>query len=133
MDSNQNGFSLSVLKEDIDKNINSLDNRSFQHEDAINDFTEVRDPEPVITIGESVFAARGDISVVGGLPKAGKTSCSVFMIATALMKSIPDNFDSLNIHSSYCQDEMVIYIDTEQPQSYTNKLRKQVLKIIKYL
>lgn len=102
----------------------------YQHPDEINDTTEINDPEPVIIIRESIFAVRGDISIVGGLPKAGKTSCSAFMIATALMKDRPENFDSLEIHTKYCQGEMVIYIDTEQPRSYTNKLRKQVLKLI---
>ncbi len=121
-------FNLSVLKEDVAQNIYNL--QSFQHEDALDDNTKVSDPIPVITIRESVFAVRGDISVVGGLPKAGKTSCSVFMLATALMKERTENFDSLSISSSYCEGEMVIYVDTEQPLSYTNKLRKQVLKII---
>lgn len=128
MEATKSSLSISLLKDDISKNINNV--QSFQHEDAINDSTQVSDPVPVIIIGGSVFAVRGDISIVGGLPKAGKTSCSVFMLATALMKEHPENFDCLSISSSYCDGEMVIYIDTEQPLSYTNKLRKQVLKII---
>lgn len=126
METSNNGLSVSALKADIENN--SLRLKSFHHDDAINDDTKVSDPITVVTIRESTFAVKGDISVVGGQPKAGKTSTSVFMIATALTKE--PKFDSLDIHSSYCDGEMVIYIDTEQPQSYTNKLRKQVLKIL---
>ena len=126
--SNGVGIDLDSIKNDIDSKSKAL--RSVVHEDEINDDTLVSDPEPVILIRDSVFAVKGDISVVGGLPKAGKTSCSVFMIATALMKERPEGFDSLSIRTTYCNQEMVVYIDTEQPKSYTNKLRKQVLKII---
>jgi len=112
----------------VAKDVESI--AEYQHPDEINDSTQISDPVPVIMIRESIFAVKGDISIVGGLPKAGKTSCSAFMIATSLMKDRPENFDSLEIHTTYCQGEPVIYIDTEQPRSYTNKLRKQVLKLI---
>ena len=128
MEASNNGLALSALKADAEKHINELE--AFQHEDEINDSTIVSDPVPVIMIRDSIFAVKGDISIVGGLPKAGKTSCSVFMIATALMKDKPAGFDSLQINSTYCQGEKVIYIDTEQPKSYTNRLRKQVLNIL---
>src|SRR5258706_9229743 len=124
---NNNAFSIDIIKADIENQSSLL--KSFKHEDEINDDTPVSDPVPVITIRESTFAVKGDISVVGGLPKAGKTSCSVFMLATALMER-PENLDSLEIHSTYCNGEMVIYVDTEQPKTYTNKLRKQVIKIL---
>lgn len=128
MDSNNPVFTLNAVKEDIARNINNL--QSFQHEDAVNDLTNVSDPIPVITIGGSPFAVKGDISIISGQPKAGKTSCSLFIIATALMKERSKEFDSLSIESTYCEGQMVFYIDTEQPVSYTNKLRKQVLKVI---
>lgn len=121
-------FNLSVLKEDVAQNIYNL--QSFQHEDAVNDETHVSDPIPVITVGGATFAVKGDISIISGQPKAGKTSCSLYIIATALMKNKPSDFDSLSIESTYCEEQMVFYIDTEQPLSYTNKLRKQVLKVI---
>ncbi len=123
---NLKGFDLSVLKADVQKGIKELE----AHEDEINDSTKVSDPISVITIGGSPFTVKGDISIVGGLPKAGKTSCSVFMLSTALMKVKPEGLDSLGIDTTFCEGEMVVYIDTEQPKSYTNKLRKQVLKII---
>jgi len=121
-------MSVLNLLELVAKDVESIG--EYQHPDEINDSTQISDPEPIIMIRESIFAVKGDISIVGGQPKAGKTSCSAFMLATALMKDIPENFDSLEIHTRYCEGEMVIYVDTEQPRSYTNKLRKQVLKLI---
>jgi hypothetical protein len=119
---------LSDIKKDIEGHSKSFN--LFVHEDEINDRTEINDPVPIITIRDSVFAVKGDISVVGGLPKAGKTQVSAFMLATALVKERPLPFDSLEINSSFCEGKMVVYIDTEQPNSYTNKMRKQIKKIL---
>lgn len=98
--------------------------------DEINDETIINDIEVVIEVGGAPFAVKGDISIVGGKPKAGKTSVSPYMIATSLMKRIPEGFDTLQIRTTYCEGKPIFYIDTEQPRSYTNKLRKTILKIL---
>lgn len=98
--------------------------------DAINDSSDIPDIEPVILIGGANFAVKGDISIVGGQPKTGKTTISSFMMATAFMKEIDEENDFLQIRTTYCEDKPIIYIDTEQPKAYTNKLRQQVLKLL---
>ncbi len=98
-------------------------------QDRITDESKVPELEPIVRIDESVFAVKGDISVVGGLPKAGKTAISVFMLGTAL-KQLSINVDTLSIRSANCYEKPVIYIDTEQSRTFTNKLRKSVLKLI---
>ncbi len=117
---------LKTIRGDVEWHKNSF--YQFEHEDQISFTSKIQDPVPVIKIRDSVFAVKGDISVIGGLPKAGKTSCSAFILATALSeKSLGD---TLEICSSFCDGKMVVYIDTEQPRSYTNKLRLQVCKIL---
>lgn len=106
-----------------------LSNIDFD-EDEINDHTEIGDIVPVITIRESVFAVKGDISIIGGLPKVGKTSVCAFILATSLMKDVPTEFDSLGIRTTFCEGKKVVYVDTEQPKAYTNRLRKAILKIL---
>lgn len=84
---------------------------------------------PVIKIRDSIFAVKGDISIIGGLPKAGKTSVCAYIIATAL-KEFNSDQDTLGIRSTFCEGKKVVYIDTEQPKPYTTNLLKTILKII---
>lgn len=98
--------------------------------DTINDRTKIKDIEPIIKIMDSNFAVKGDFSIVGGLPKVGKTTICAFMIATAFMEVVPDNFDSLGIRTKFCKGKPVVYFDTEQPSAYTNKLRVQIKKML---
>lgn len=115
------------VKEDIQNNINEL------HKDLLNDRitheSKIRPIIPVVEIAGCNFASKGDLSIVGGLPKAGKTSTSMFMLATALMKDV-SNKDTLDIRTKFSEGKPVIYIDTEQPQAYTDKLRRNVCKLI---
>lgn len=96
--------------------------------DSITDKSLIPDIETVVEIGGSSFAVKGDISVVGGLPKAGKTAISVYLLGTAL-KHIPPERDTLSIRSSTTK-KPVVYIDTEQSTPITNKLRKSILNLI---
>lgn len=98
--------------------------------DTITDETEIREIEPIVKINDANFAVRGDFSIVGGLPKVGKTTICAYMIATGLMKDIPEGFDSLGIVTTYCKGKPIVYFDTEQPKSYTNKLRLQIKKLL---
>lgn len=98
--------------------------------DTIDDSTPIKPLEPVIKIRESNFAVKGDVSFVSGIPKVGKTTICAYMIATAMMKEIPRDFDSLEIRSTYCEGKPIVYFDTEQPSVYTNKLRKQIMKLL---
>lgn len=100
----------------------------------ITDKSNVPDMEPVILInGEAILATKGDISVVGGKEKAGKTSVSMFMVATALM---PDDLpakaslDSLGIRSTYCNGKPVVFIDTEQSPSSIKRFYQNIAKIV---
>ncbi len=90
---------------------------------------QYKEMKPVIKIGGSVFGVNGDISFVSGLPKAGKSTITRFMIATALMKEKPENLDTISIVSEYCQGRKVIYIDTEQNPSDTKKMINSILDI----
>jgi hypothetical protein len=96
----------------------------------ITDASRIKPPEPIVKIRDSNFAVKGDFSIVGGLPKVGKTTICSFMIATAFMKAIPDDFDSLGIRTTFCEGKPVVYIDTEQPQAYTNQLRENIKKLL---
>lgn len=91
-----------------------------------NKYSEMK---PVIRVGESTFGVSGDISFISGLPKAGKSTITRFMIATALMKEVPESCDTISIRSEYCKGKKVIYLDTEQNPSDTKKMINSILEI----
>lgn len=95
----------------------------------ITDLSDISEPIPFVKVNGSTFASLGDISFVSGAPKAGKSSVTGFILATALMKEKPENFDSLGIISSYQNKRPIIYIDTEQHPAHTKKRLKLVLKM----
>jgi hypothetical protein len=84
---------------------------------------------PTVFIGGSRFAVKGDISMISGKPKSGKSTITKMVLATALMKEKPQDFDSLSILSNYCEGKPVIYIDTEQNPSDTLDFYNEVLNM----
>lgn len=97
----------------------------------ITDESDINDPVPFVTVNGSTFASLGDISFVSGAPKAGKSSVTGFILATALMKDKPHDLDSLGIVANYQESRPIIYIDTEQHPAHTKKRLKMVLKMAK--
>ena len=96
----------------------------------ITEDTDVPPVEPTITIKNGVFAIKGDISFISGLPKSGKSTTCRYLMATALMQHIPDGFDTLDIRANYCDGRPVVYIDTEQPLAYTKRTGDEIRKIL---
>lgn len=95
----------------------------------ITDQSDILDPVPFVTVNGSTFASLGDISFVSGAPKAGKSSITGFILATALMENKPYGLDSLGIVSNYQGDRPIIYVDTEQHPAHTRKRLKVVLQM----
>ena len=67
----------------------------------INEFTDVKEPEPSIYVGGSTFSARGEISFISGKAKAGKTSLASVMLAGCLTEN--NDFDTLGTNGVYCE------------------------------
>lgn len=97
----------------------------------LTDESDVAPVEPTITVKGGIFAIKGDISFVSGMAKSGKSTICRYIMATALMETIPDDFDSLGIHSVYCGGRPVIYIDTEQPKAFTMKAKDEIKKLLR--
>lgn len=95
----------------------------------ITEESDVPPVEPTITIKEGIFAIKGDISFIAGLPKSGKSTTCRYILATALMEIIPDDVDTLGIRANYCEGRPIIYIDTEQPKAYTKRMAKEIRRI----
>lgn len=121
----------------MNKDTNNTDNEKLIHEKVSIDsiltkefrYAEtVKRSESLVTIRESTFARKGDFSLIVGQPKAGKTTVSQFLIATALMKNVADT-DTLEIRSTYCDGKQVIYIDTEGSLEDTHDFVTGVLRI----
>ena len=120
------------IKQNISK---SADSQEIKH--TLKDLEKLRiklsnqypDMKPVIRVGEATFGVNGDISFISGLPKAGKSTITRFMIATALMKEVPESCDTISIRSEYCKGKKVIYLDTEQNPSDTKKMINSILEI----
>lgn len=90
---------------------------------------EIKPIIPTVYIADSRFAVKGDISMISGKPKAGKSTITKMILATALMEEVPKDFDSLGIRSNYCKGQNVIYIDTEQNPADTFEFYNEVVKI----
>jgi predicted house-cleaning noncanonical NTP pyrophosphatase (MazG superfamily) len=95
----------------------------------INESVKINPIVPTVFIAESRFAVKGDISMISGKPKAGKSTITKMVLATALMADIPDGYDTLSIRSKYCEGQPVIYIDTEQNPADTLEFHQEVIKI----
>ncbi|WP_288423549.1 AAA family ATPase [uncultured Spirosoma sp.] len=96
----------------------------------ITDRTPVKKLKPVVTVGQSTFARRGDFSVITGQRKAGKTTILQFVVATALLEDIPLELDTLQIRTEYCRGNDVVYVDTEGSKEDTQDFIKGVKSII---
>lgn len=90
--------------------------------------TEAKEIEPVITISDSVFAIKGGLSMITGLPKGGKTTVVKIMVETAYMDSIYNGYDCLNIRTVHEPDKSVIYVNTEMTDADMVKFRNQICK-----
>lgn len=90
---------------------------------------EYEEMKPIVTIDNAVFGVNGDISFISGLPKAGKSTISRFVLATALMKSVPNDCDTLSIRAEYSNGRKIVYLDTEQHPRDTMKMVKSILEI----
>ena len=69
---------------------------------------EIKPIIPTVYIADSRFAVKGDISMISGKPKAGKSTITKMILATALMEEVQKDFDSLCIRSNYCKEKNVI-------------------------
>ena len=96
----------------------------------ISNLSNVPSMVPVVKIDDAPFAIKGDISVIGGKEKAGKTSSAYFIVATALMPLVSNDLDTLSIRSTFCSDKPVIFVDTEQSRASTKKFCDTVTGIV---
>jgi hypothetical protein len=87
--------------------------------------------EPTIYVRDSIYAIRGSFSIVSGLPKSGKTTVIRTLFTTALMPDIPETYDSLFIRASYCNDNPIIYFNTEMTDSDTKDFHDKIIKDLK--
>jgi AAA domain len=96
--------------------------------DAITHETEIVPANHICTINDANFLTDGELSTVSGPPKTGKSTVVSYIIATALMKEIPENCDTLKIRTMHTTKN-IVYIDTEQNISGTALTLQRVLKI----
>lgn len=83
--------------------------------------------EPSILIQDSWICTKGDLMVVMGQKKSGKSNALVYILATALMKEV-DTTRTLGIRSIYTEKK-VIYVDTEQSKQKTQSFINRVCRI----
>jgi len=94
----------------------------------VNQNSEIKELEPTLYIGGSLFGAKGELSFISGKAKAGKTSIATIIIASCLTKS--PQFDTLGIESVFCENKPIIYIDTEQSKASSKKIVERVCKLL---
>jgi RecA-family ATPase len=85
------------------------------------------EPVPIINIRNAPFALMGDISFISGQSKSGKSHVLTNMIVAA-MKPPGNDADTLMITAKPAGNKKVIYVDTEQHASKTQKALKGVLR-----
>lgn len=94
---------------------------------TINDKSQIKPIEPIITIDNSNFAIKAGMSVLNGKKGSGKSTVLRVMITLALMQSKPNWFDDLTINVQPAEDKLVIYINTEMPDSLVKDMHDQIL------
>lgn len=86
----------------------------------ITEDTPVKPEEPRVYIRSSVFALAGEISIIAGVPKVGKSAVCAPLLATAFMNEKQYNAEtSLHIRTTPAAGANVVYIDTEQSPGRT--------------
>lgn len=89
--------------------------------------TEVPPIMPSIMIKDSMICTQGDLLLVMGQKKAGKSNVLVNVLATAFMKDV-DTSKTLGIRTIYTEKK-VIFIDTEQSFRKTKEFIERVCRI----
>ncbi|MBN8823894.1 MULTISPECIES: AAA family ATPase [unclassified Spirosoma] len=102
--------------------IAELDSNRITHE------TSFPEPIPVLSINGSTYAVENELSIITGLPKAGKSAVITAMIAAPFVSG--KDIDTLSITAPPVKGRNVIYIDTEMSKGSTQKLHNQVLRMI---
>ncbi len=92
--------------------------------------TKLPPTQPSVLIDGTWVCTKGEIMMVSGQKKAGKSNVLVFALATALMKEV-DTSKTLGIRSIFAENE-VIFIDTEQSESQTQEFIFKVCDIAGY-
>lgn len=88
------------------------------------DLTErVPDPQPIVRVGGSLIASRGNISAVVGLAKSRKTFLTCAVASGFLSDSEFLGFDTPATGK-------VVYIDTEQSKAHVHKIARRILRSI---
>lgn len=102
--------------------IAELESNRITHE------TSFPEPIPVLSINGSTYAVENELSIITGLPKAGKSAVISAMIAAPFVSG--KDVDTLSITAPPVKGRNVIYIDTEMSKGSTQKLHNQVLRMI---
>lgn len=92
--------------------------------------------EDIITvkINETPIGVEGEITLINGQSKAGKTSSIIpNLIASSFLNNINEetDIDTLGIKSLHNAGRPIIYIDTEQTKSRTHKIIQTACRIAK--
>ncbi len=114
-------------------NENELSNTpkiNYFQESRITKKTKVEPTTPSIFINEGWACTQGDIMLVSGQKKVGKSNILIYVLATALMREV-DETKTLGIRSVYAENE-IIFIDTEQSKSKTKEFLIKACKVAGY-
>lgn len=97
---------------------------------SLNHNTIVPDIQPIVTIGDCIFAAKGSFSLIVGTTGTGKSTIIRKMIVATLIDQYPNsNTDTIGIQASPAGNDYVIYINTEMSNTSTmRKIHNAVLK-----
>ncbi len=104
----------------------ALDFEKFFVESRITHKTIIPPLVPAITIGGAIFVCQGEVGIIAGPPKSGKSSVATNIMSTALGAS--ESLDTLQIRCLPANGKPIAFIDTEQHPHYTNALRKRVCR-----
>lgn len=102
--------------------LSELDSNRITHK------TSFPEPVPTLSVNGSAFAVERELSIITGLPKAGKSAVLSIMIAAPFVAG--RDVDTLTITAPAAKGRNIIYIDTEMSKGSTQKLHNQVLRIM---
>ncbi len=101
--------------------------RDWEKECRITLSTKVPEIRPTVLVDGSWLCTEGEIMLVSGQKKAGKSNAILYILATALMPDV-DISKTLMIRSTFTKKK-VVYLDTEQSLARTKMFIERVVRI----
>lgn len=108
------------LQQDLDKKLAEIKTEEIftkYSELKISTTIPIPTPEPIVTMGDAAICTPGNLTVLSGQSKSGKTALTSVILAGAIRTTIYDGFTGLEVKENK-ECKAVLHFDTEQSKHH---------------